>query len=113
MERMARRAERMKHVLAPKPGGLLAALEAAPEADVLLVAHTGMDHVLTLRDVWHSLPMDKVISMGWWRVPREEIPTGRDDQIEWLFDWWERIDDWVEEHRPTDLPPVRSARQQA
>jgi len=30
MERMARRAERMKHVLAPKPGGLLAALEAAP-----------------------------------------------------------------------------------
>jgi 1-acyl-sn-glycerol-3-phosphate acyltransferase len=111
MERMARRAERMKHVLAPKPGGLLAALEAAPEADVLLVAHTGMDHVLTLRDVWHSLPMDKLISMGWWRVPREEIPTGRDDQIEWLYDWWERIDDWVEEHRPTDLPPVRSARQ--
>ena len=115
MERMARRAERMKHVLAPKPGGLLAALEAAPEADVLLVAHTGMDHVLTLRDVWHSLPMDKRISMGWWRVPRAEIPTGRDDQIEWLFDWWERIDDWVEEHRPTDLPPAHSsrARQQA
>ncbi len=115
MERMARRAERMKHVLAPKPGGLLAALEAAPEADVLLVAHTGMDHVLTLRDVWHSLPMDKRISMGWWRVPREEIPTGRDDQIEWLFDWWERIDDWIEEHRPTDLPPAHrsGARQQA
>jgi len=115
MERMARRAERMKHVLAPKPGGLLAALEAAPEADVLLVAHTGMDHVLTLRDVWHSLPMDKRISMGWWRVPRAEIPTGRDDQIEWLFDWWERIDDWIEEHRPTDLPPAHSsgARQQA
>ena len=115
MERMARRAERMKHVLAPKPGGLLAALEAAPEADVLLVAHTGMDHVLTLRDVWHSLPMDKRISMGWWRVPRAEIPTGRDDQIEWLFDWWERIDDWIEEHRPTDLPPAHrsGARQQA
>ncbi len=43
-----RRAERMKHVLAPRPGGLLAALAAAPEADVLLVAHTGMDHVLTV-----------------------------------------------------------------
>jgi 1-acyl-sn-glycerol-3-phosphate acyltransferase len=110
MERMARRAERMKHVLAPKPGGLLAALAAAPEADVLLVAHTGMDHVLTLRDVWHSLPMDKQISMGWWRVPRAEIPTGRDDQIEWLFDWWELIDDWVEEHRPTDLPPAQFSR---
>ena len=110
MERMARRAERMKHVLAPKPGGLLAALAAAPEADVLLVAHTGMDHVLTLRDVWHSLPMDKQISMGWWRVPRAEIPTGHDDQIEWLFDWWQLIDDWVEEHRPTDLPRAQFSR---
>ena len=107
MERMALRAERMKHVLAPKPGGVLAALEAAPEADVLLVAHTGMDHVLTVRDVWHSLPMDKRIIMRWWRVPREEIPAGREAQIDWLFGWWEQIDTWIGANRPADLPPVR------
>jgi 1-acyl-sn-glycerol-3-phosphate acyltransferase len=41
MEKMAVRAEAMIHVLAPRPGGLLAALDAAPEADVVLVAHTG------------------------------------------------------------------------
>jgi 1-acyl-sn-glycerol-3-phosphate acyltransferase len=104
LERMAQRAERMKNVLAPRPGGFLAALEAAPEADVLLVAHTGLDHVLTLRDVWRELPMDKQIIMRWWRVPREEIPTGREAQIDWLFDWWARIDAWVEEHRPAELP---------
>ena len=107
MERMALRAERMKHVLAPKPGGVIAALEAAPEADVLLVAHTGMDHVLTVRDVWRSLPMDKRIIMRWWRVPREEIPAGREAQIDWLFGWWEQIDTWIEANRPADLPPVR------
>ncbi|MEP6814881.1 MAG: 1-acyl-sn-glycerol-3-phosphate acyltransferase [Marmoricola sp.] len=107
MERMARRAERMKHVLAPKPGGVLAALAAAPEADVLLVAHTGMDHVLTIRDVWHWLPMDKRITMRWWRVPRDEIPAGREAQIDWLFGWWEQIDAWIEANRPADLPPVR------
>ena len=104
LERMAQRAERMKHVLAPRPGGVIAALEAAPEADVLLVAHTGLDHLLTVRDLWHALPMDKQIIMRWWRVPREEIPTGRDAQIEWLFDWWAQIDAWVEQHRPVDLP---------
>jgi len=107
MERMALRAERMKHVLAPKPGGVIAALEAAPEADVLLVAHTGMDHVLTVRDVWRSLPMDKRIIMRWWRVPREEIPAGREAQIDWLFGWWEQIDTWIGANRPADLPPVR------
>ena len=59
MERMARRAERMTHVLAPRPGGLLAALDAAPDADVVLVAHTGLDHLLTVGDIWRELPMDK------------------------------------------------------
>lgn len=104
LERMADRAERMHNVLAPRPGGVLAALDAAPEADVLLVAHTGLDHVISVLDVWHSLPMDKRLLMGWWRVPRAEIPDGREERIDWLFDWWQRIDGWVDQHRPEDLP---------
>jgi 1-acyl-sn-glycerol-3-phosphate acyltransferase len=108
LERMARRAERMTHVLAPRPGGLLAALAAAPEADVVLVAHTGLDHVLTVGDVWRELPMDKVIVMRWWRVARDEIPEGREAQVEWLFAWWERIDAWIAEHRPRELARRRS-----
>jgi 1-acyl-sn-glycerol-3-phosphate acyltransferase len=41
LERMARRAEKMTNVLAPRPGGFLAALDAAPDADVVLVATSG------------------------------------------------------------------------
>ena len=104
LERMAVRAERMTNVLAPRPGGLLAALDAAPEADVVLLAHTGLDHLLTVGDVWRELPMDKKLIMRWWRVPREEIPTDREARIDWLFTRWEQIDAWIEEHRPTDLP---------
>lgn len=103
-EDMADRAEAMAHVLPPRPGGVLAALEAAPEADVLLVTHTGLDHVDSLGDIWRELPMDKRLLMGWWRVSRDEIPTGREDQINWLFDWWQRIDDWVDQHKPEELP---------
>jgi 1-acyl-sn-glycerol-3-phosphate acyltransferase len=109
LEAMAQRAEKMENVLAPRPGGLIAALDAAPEADVVLVAHTGLDHLLTVADLWRELPMDKQIIMRWWRVPREEIPEGRDERIDWLFSWWERIDAWVDEHRPVDLPPYRRA----
>ena len=104
LHRMADRAEEMINVLAPRPGGVLAALDAAPEADVLLVAHTGLDHVVSIADIWHSLPMDKVLLMGWWRIPRDEIPAGREDRIEWLFEWWRTVDLWVDEHRPVDLP---------
>ncbi len=109
-DEMAERAARMTHVLAPRPGGLLAALGAAPDADVVMVAHTGLDHVLTVRDVWRELPMDKVIVMRWWQVPREEIPTEREAQVEWLFGWWETIDTWIAENRPQDLSRGRSRR---
>jgi 1-acyl-sn-glycerol-3-phosphate acyltransferase len=103
LEKMADRAERMTTVLAPRPGGFLAALDAAPDADVILVAHTGLDHLLTIGDIWRSLPMDKVIVMRWWQVAREEIPDSREERIEWLFGWWEQIDQWILEHRPADL----------
>jgi 1-acyl-sn-glycerol-3-phosphate acyltransferase len=112
LERMAQRAEQMTHVLAPKPGGLLAALDAAPEADVVLVAHTGLDHLVTVTDLWRELPMDKILVMRWWQVARDEIPADRDARIDWLFGWWEQIDAWVETTRPPALPrpsPLREA----
>jgi hypothetical protein len=45
--------------------------------------------------------------MRWWRVPRAEVPTDRDERIDWLFSWWEDIDRWVDENRPRDLEPLR------
>jgi 1-acyl-sn-glycerol-3-phosphate acyltransferase len=99
LERMARRAQRMRHVIAPRPGGLIAALDASPDSDVLLVAHTGLDHLLTVADLWRELPMDKAIVMRWWRVPRSEIPAGREERIDWLFSWWERVDAWIGDTR--------------
>ncbi len=100
MERMADRAEAMTNVLAPRPGGFIAALDAAPDADVVLVAHTGLDHMLTVGDIWRELPMDKQLVMRWWTVPRAEIPANRDERIDWLFGWWEQIDVWINANRP-------------
>ncbi|QOC90520.1 1-acyl-sn-glycerol-3-phosphate acyltransferase [Micromonospora craniellae] len=98
-EQMAVKAEAMQHVLAPQPGGLLAALDAAPDAGVIFVAHTGLDRMLTVADVWRELPMDKRLVMRFWSVPPEEIPTGRQERIDWLYDWWRRIDGWVAANR--------------
>ena len=46
--------------------------------------------------------MDKQITMRWWRVAREEIPADREERIEWLFNWWEHIDDWIEDEPRRD-----------
>ncbi|HTF46030.1 MAG TPA: 1-acyl-sn-glycerol-3-phosphate acyltransferase [Pseudonocardia sp.] len=92
---MAGRSEAMRHVLAPRPGGVVAALAAAPAADVVWVAHTGLDHLYTVADVWRALPLDNTVRMRWWRVPAVEVPQGEEAQIDWLYQWWERIDDWI------------------
>jgi 1-acyl-sn-glycerol-3-phosphate acyltransferase len=101
---MAARAENLRHVLPPKPGGLNAALDAAPDAGVIFVAHTGLDRMLTVADVWRELPMDKQLIMKFWSVPPEEVPTGEEERVAWLYDWWARIDSWIEEHRPEPRP---------
>ncbi|MBB2910998.1 1-acyl-sn-glycerol-3-phosphate acyltransferase [Streptosporangium becharense] len=100
----AARARRMENLMAPRPNGALAAIDACPEADVIFVAHTGLDDLVTLGDIWRKLPMRAEIKAKWWRVRAADVPRDRDDQIRWLFDQWERIDAWVAENRPTPAP---------
>ena len=99
LEEAARRSEAMRHVLPPQPGGVAAALTAAPEADVVWVAHAGLDHVFTVADLWRELPLDSVVRMRWWRVPAGEVPHGFEAQVQWLYAWWERIDAWIDATR--------------
>jgi 1-acyl-sn-glycerol-3-phosphate acyltransferase len=98
---MARRAERMRNVLPPRPGGVLAALDASPRAAVVWVGHTGVDHLLTVADVWRELPMDKQIVMHWWLGSSEDVPADPDNRIDWLYRWWGRIDKWIEDQKET------------
>lgn len=100
----AEKAEQLRYVLPPKPGGVLAALEKATDADVVWVAHTGTDTLFTVGDVWRALPMDQQVRMRWWQVPRTEVPDGDEERIVWLNEWWARIDDWIAGYRDQPAP---------
>jgi 1-acyl-sn-glycerol-3-phosphate acyltransferase len=95
MHREAARAERMRYLLPPRPGGVRAALAAAPNADVVFVAHTGLDHLLTLGDIWRELPQDKVLKLRWSFVPAVDVPRDEQAQLDWLYRWWEDMDAWI------------------
>jgi 1-acyl-sn-glycerol-3-phosphate acyltransferase len=94
---LADRAAAMPNVLPPRPGGALAALAACPAADVIFVAHTGLDRLVSVRDVWRGLLTDMEVRARWWRVPAADVPrdAGHEAQVEWLYDWWERVDGWI------------------
>ncbi len=92
----------MPNVLAPRAGGALAAIAACPRADVIFVAHAGLDRLVSVGDVWRSLPMEENVRATWWRVPAGEVPRSGDHQARenWLYDWWQRIDAWISLNRP-------------
>jgi 1-acyl-sn-glycerol-3-phosphate acyltransferase len=98
----ATRAERLRNVLAPMPGGVLAALEAAPEAGIVLVGHTGFEDLDSAGDVWRGLPLDRKLTMRWWSVAPGEVPADREQRIAWLYDWWARIDVWISEQNAAE-----------
>ncbi|MCA1712072.1 MAG: 1-acyl-sn-glycerol-3-phosphate acyltransferase [Actinobacteria bacterium] len=91
----ADKAEAMKYLLPPRPGGVQAALAAAPHADVVFVAHTGLDHLMTLGDIWRELPQDKVLKLRWSFVPAADVPRDDDAQVDWLYGWWADMDAWI------------------
>jgi len=95
MTRQADAAEQMRHVLPPRAGGLAAALAAAPHADVVLVAHTGLEHLSTPADLWDGLPMDATVRMRWEFVPAEQVPREREELERWLYARWAGIDRWL------------------
>jgi 1-acyl-sn-glycerol-3-phosphate acyltransferase len=94
---LAERAAAMPNVLPPHASGALAAIEACPGADVIFVAHTGLDRLVSVRDVWHSLLTDMEIRARWWHVPAASVPraASRETELTWLYDWWQQIDAWI------------------
>ena len=92
---LAERAEAMTNVMAPHSGGLLTAVAAAPDAEIIMLAHTGLDRLETVGDIWRELPVDKRIVLKSWTAS----PAPTDGADAWLFGWWERLDRWVGENQ--------------
>jgi len=99
---LAARAERLRHLLPPRLGGVGALLDGAPDADVLLVAHHGFDGLRSVSDIWRGGLVDLLVRVRIARVPRSAVPAGRAERADWLYDLWQGIDDWLEERFAAD-----------
>jgi 1-acyl-sn-glycerol-3-phosphate acyltransferase len=85
----------LSFVLPPRRGGILGLLEAAPEADIVVCAHTGFEGAASLAQIWNGALLNQVIRVQFRRIPRDEIPTGRNARIAWILEEWQRIDAWI------------------
>lgn len=91
----AARLEPIEYLLPPKVGGLLAVLSQAPQADVVLMIHQGFDGLRLISDIWGGALVNRTINVHFTRVPSDQIPSEREQQVEWLDALWLDADRWV------------------
>jgi 1-acyl-sn-glycerol-3-phosphate acyltransferase len=104
-ERVAR-LNSLNHVLPPRPGGVLALIDTVP-ADVVVVAHSGLDQYSSFAELARAVPLRNPVHITAWRVPANRIPTGDNERIAWLDEQWVLVDDWIARHGPSPHPPKR------
>ncbi len=93
MPSLYERAARLRFVLPPRIGGTLALLDSGH--DVVVCGHEGLDGFARIGDIWSGALVGRTVSVRFWRTAARDIPTDRKARIEWLYDQWERIDDWI------------------
>lgn len=93
-DRMLARAEGLRHVMPPRPGGTLALLDNG--ADVVVGTHYGLEGFAKLRDLWSGGLVGRTIDVRLTRIAATAVPEGRRERADWLYDVWAEIDDWIE-----------------
>jgi 1-acyl-sn-glycerol-3-phosphate acyltransferase len=83
------------NVLPPQPAGLLACLGARPDLGVAVVAHTGLDDLVSPALVWRSLPVERPMIVRWWYAPAAALPGNDAGRREWLRLQWAIVDSWI------------------
>jgi 1-acyl-sn-glycerol-3-phosphate acyltransferase len=90
---LAERARRLRRVLPPRPGGSAGLLEFGH--DVVIAAHTGLEPLATIPDAWSGRIVGSHLRIRFQRFDGATIPQTRRGRVDWLFDRWDEVDDWL------------------
>jgi 1-acyl-sn-glycerol-3-phosphate acyltransferase len=92
---LAARAAGLRNVLPPRIGGVLALLDGAPEADVVICSHHGLDGLANVSHIWHGDMVGATLRASFRRIRRSDVPNTREERIDWLFGEWAEVDEWI------------------
>ena len=91
----ADRARSRPWVLEARSRGVAAIREQAPEADVMVIAHTGLELIDGPAAVVRAVPFRNRLLIRGITHRSEDVPTEPEAVAEWLDDQWGDVNDWV------------------
>jgi hypothetical protein len=91
----ARVAEQLDYLLPPRSAGVLAGLVARPNLEIVFVAHTGLEELVTVKNVWAHLPFEVPMSLRWWKAGGRPSLDDARSVDDWLNTEWAIIEQWI------------------
>ncbi|WP_018349305.1 1-acyl-sn-glycerol-3-phosphate acyltransferase [Longispora albida] len=93
---LAGQATRMRHTLHPHPGGVRFTAAHAPHADIVILAHTGLEDLLAgWGRIDYPITTDGIVHVAWWHIPSRDIPRAPEAFAAWLGERWLAADRWI------------------
>lgn len=89
-------ARSLRHLLAPRAAGTLALLRAAPDADVVVLAHHGFEPLASVGSLWRNAPLAGPVRLRAVRHDRRGLPADEAGLAAWLDEQWAEVDGWLD-----------------
>jgi 1-acyl-sn-glycerol-3-phosphate acyltransferase len=97
-----------RNVLPPQPTGMLACMSGRRDLTVAVVAHTGLEDLVSPAHIWRALPVTKSpMIVRWWFQPARSLPSTEDGRREWLRLQWALVDSWIDARKAARARPAR------
>ena len=98
-ERLLAKALPLRHLLPIRLGGAMALLRGNPDADIVFVAHTGLEELAGFRSLVSGQLVGSVLRLQFWRPTVERPPPEASEARleDWLLDRWLEVDQAVAE----------------
>jgi 1-acyl-sn-glycerol-3-phosphate acyltransferase len=104
--RAAADAESNPHVLPPHAAGVLACLAGRGDLNVAVVAHTGLEDLVSAVSIWRAVPVSEPMLVRWWYEPARALPRGAARRRDWLRLQWTLMDSWIDARKTARRRPT-------
>ncbi len=88
-------ANKLHNILPPRLGGTIALLEENEDADIVVCGHVGLDGFEYISDIWKGGLVGGTVNIKFWRYPAADVPSDPEARVQWLYEVWQTLDDWV------------------
>ncbi len=89
-------AEKLDHLLPPKPAGTLALMTHRPDADIVILGHVGLEDMADVGGFRRRLPLRHPIRVRHWVHARGDVPVADLEREDWLRRQWIELDRWID-----------------